>query len=396
MKRSLLHSRYSFLGLLIVALIAIGLVLIFSPVQTASADTASGPLAQKPDNSACLACHSQPGQSFKLPNSELLGTTIDPALFDKSTHSNLDCKLCHVNISSYPHPKNAAQSARDYTMEYKDTCKQCHADQSKKVADSIHTKMLNNNNLNAPICSDCHNPHSQPPVKKDVNGNPAPSEHANIAKICSKCHNTIYEQYLTSVHGSGIADNKNPDVPACTNCHGVHSVQGPDSPGFTLNSPTQVCGKCHSDPKIMNKYGISTDVMNTYVADFHGTTVTLFQKIDPLAKTNKPVCYDCHGVHDIQRTDDPTKGIALKQNMLGACQRCHPDATDNFPDSWLSHYIPSPDKAPLVFWVNVFYNILIPAVLGFMVLIILTDLYRRLVINRRPGAAAHAGPAGKK
>jgi len=280
-------------------------------------------------------------------------------------------------------------------MQYKSTCAQCHPDQAQKIADSIHTQMLNNNNLNAPVCSDCHNPHSQPVIQVDSNGNPSSVEHAAIAKICAKCHNTIYQEYLTSVHGSGVTDNKNPDVPACTDCHGVHSIQGPDSPGFRLNSPTQVCGKCHSNPAIMNKYGISTQVMTTYVADFHGTTVTLFQKTDPQASTNKPVCYDCHGVHNIQRVDDPTKGISLKQNMLVACQRCHPNATVNFPDSWLSHYIPSPTKAPLVYWVNIFYNILIPAVIGFMLLIVLSDIYRRLVINRRRPVAPVPDQAGK-
>ena len=30
--------------------------------------------------------------------------------------------------------------------------------------------------------------------------------------------------------------------------------------------------------------------------------------------------------------DDPETGIALKENMLVKCQRCHPDATANFPD----------------------------------------------------------------
>jgi hypothetical protein len=72
---------------------------------------------------------------------------------------------------------------------------------------------------------------------------------------------------------------------------------------------------------------------------------------------------------------------------LKACQSCHPDATINFPDSWLSHYIPSPDKAPLVYYVNLVYWILIPVVLGGMALIILTDIYRRI---RTRGKPAHS------
>ncbi len=338
---------------------------------------------QKPDNSACLACHKKPGQSFTLPSGEVLSISIDPTSFDHSTHTNLACQTCHTNISGYPHPANSAQDTRGYTLQYKDTCKQCHPDQFNQITGSVHTDLLNQGNRNAPVCSDCHNPHTQATIQKDANGNPAPTEHAAIAKVCAKCHNDIYDQYLNSVHGSGIADNKNPDVPACTDCHGVHTIQGPDSPGFRINSPTQVCGKCHTDATKMAKYGISTDVLNTYVADFHGTTVTLFQKTDPEAATNKPVCYDCHGVHNIQNVDDPTKGLALKQNLLLACQRCHPNATANFPDSWLSHYVPSPTKYPLVFFVNLFYYILIPVTICGMVLFVGTDIYRRKFYPRR-------------
>ena len=387
MKRRMLLARYPILALFLVTLLAVGLALFSGPVPSARADSALAPAlapaAQKPDNSACLVCHSKPGQSLTLPNGELLSISVDPTAFDHSTHTTLACQTCHTNISGFPHPANSAQDTRSYTLEYKETCKQCHADQFKQLADSVHTTLLNLGNRNAPVCSDCHNAHTQASIQKDASGNPAASEHATIAKVCSRCHNDIYNQYLNSVHGSGIVDNKNPDVPACTDCHGVHTIQGPDSPGFRINSPTQVCGKCHTDEQKMKKYGISTQVLNTYVADFHGTTVTLFQKIDPEAATNKPVCYDCHGVHNIQRVDDPTKGIALKQNMLKACQRCHPDATTNFPDSWLSHYIPSPDKYPLVYYVNLIYMILIPTVIGGMVLYVGTDIYRRNIFDRR-------------
>ena len=53
-----------------------------------------------------------------------------------------------------------------------------------------------------------------------------------------------------------------------------------------------------------------------------------------------------------------------------------PGANINFPDSWLSHYIPSPDRYPLVYWVQMFYTILIPLVIGAMALFVLTDIYR--------------------
>jgi hypothetical protein len=131
----------------------------------------------------------------------------------------------------------------------------------------------------------------------------------------------------------------------------------------------------------MDKYGVSSDVLNSYVADFHGTTVVLFEPETPDAEINKPVCFDCHGVHDIAWADDPIKGLHARQNLMARCQVCHPDATENFPDAWLSHYIPSPDKNALVYYVNLFYKILIPGVIGGMAVLVSMDAGRTL-LNR--------------
>jgi hypothetical protein len=136
---------------------------------------------------------------------------------------------------------------------------------------------------------------------------------------------------------------------------------------------------------MMAQYGLHTNVLSTYVADFHGTTVKMFEENFPDQPTNKPVCTDCHGVHDIIRVADPNAGIAFKKNLLVKCQQCHPDATTaSFTDSWLSHYEPSPQVFPLVFFVNLFYTIFIPLVLGGMILFVLTDVYRRFIVRRAP------------
>jgi hypothetical protein len=86
--------------------------------------------------------------------------------------------------------------------------------------------------------------------------------------------------------------------------------------------------------------------------------------------------------------DDPAAGVAIKQNLLLKCQRCHPDvSTDNFTNAWMSHYVPSPQEETLVYYVNLFYKIFIPGVLGGMLFFVITDIYRR-VINRRKGKVA--------
>jgi len=126
----------------------------------------------------------------------------------------------------------------------------------------------------------------------------------------------------------------------------------------------------------MSKYDVRADVFETYVADFHGTTVAIFEKISPDQETNKPVCIDCHGVHDIRSPDDETSSV-MKENLLGTCLRCHPEAESDFSASWMSHYTPDMEHYPLVYLVNLFYYVIIPGTMGGLIIFIGTDVWRR-------------------
>ena len=216
---------------------------------------------------------------------------------------------------------------------------------------------------NAPVCTDCHGYHDVTPPNQP---------RSRIPKTCSKCHSTIYNEYKESVHGAALIDESNRDVPSCIDCHGVHTMDDPRSSAFRLRSP-QMCAGCHTDSNRMGAYGISTDVLDSYVADFHGSTVTLFAKQAPDQATNKPVCFDCHGIHNIKMVNDP-EATVVKANLLATCKQCHPDATTNFPASWVGHYRASPDRHPVVYYVQLFYQILIPAVLGFFIVFIFLDI----------------------
>jgi hypothetical protein len=130
----------------------------------------------------------------------------------------------------------------------------------------------------------------------------------------------------------------------------------------------------------MAKYGISSNVLQTYLDDFHGRTVNFVRQDQRTVWTDKPVCTDCHGVHSIMKTDDPA-APTIKENLLVTCQKCHPDATENFSASWLSHYEPSMEKASIVYMVKVYYWVLIPVMIGGLILHILLDLWR-LARNR--------------
>ncbi|MCL5612033.1 MAG: hypothetical protein M1485_05695, partial [Chloroflexi bacterium] len=252
-----------------------------------------------------------------------------------------------------------------------------------KVLDSVHQKALAGGNFNAAVCTDCHNPHQQTRITDKTTGALLPEARLRIPQTCARCHSAIYDAYKNSVHGKALTVQGNLDVPTCIDCHGVHNIQDPTTVQFRNDTPL-LCAKCHTNPAIMDKYGISTRVLNTYVSDFHGTTVTLFEQISPNTPTNKPVCTDCHGVHNISNVNDPATGISIKKNLLVKCQRCHPNVTtENFTDAWMSHYVASPDKFPLVYYVNLFYKFLIPAVIGGMLLFVITDFIRRMIEARK-------------
>jgi len=364
------------LGLLIYALAALT-----SPAQAAPG-IASNPT--KPTNEFCLACHQQEGVSLTL-GSESLPVTINPTAYGLSVHNqeNIACVDCHTNISDYPHPTVKEQSVRDFSIAFKDSCKECHKDQYQSAPDNVHDKAFKDGDPNAPLCASCHNPHTQKRLIGQESGKLTISARLDVPQTCAKCHQDKYDEYKNSVHGKALTEAGNVDVPTCTDCHGVHNIHDPKAQIFRNTSPA-LCANCHNDPAIMDKYGISTDVLSTYLADFHGTNVKLFSEQFPGGVTNKAVCFDCHGVHDIANVNDPQNGVALRENLLVKCQRCHTDATANFADAWMGHKAASPSHYPIVFYVNLFYKFLIPGVIGGMIFFILTDIYRRRV-NRTKG-----------
>ncbi len=376
------RSRAGLAGLALGVFLLFIVVVITLPATPANA--ATPPQSGGPTNEECLACHKQEGMTVQI-GGQPLPITIDSEKFSASVHGaeSVKCVDCHTNIKGFPHPEVTASNPRDFSLKLYPTCQQCHAEQYQKTLDSVHQRAIAAGNTNAAVCTDCHNPHTQTRLTDKSTGQLLQEARVAIPQTCSKCHSTIYDTYRTSVHGAAL-ESGNPDVPTCIDCHGVHNISSPTSNSFR-NSIPFLCAKCHTNETLMKKYGLSTNVLNTYVADFHGTTVEMFDKNYPDQPTNKPVCTDCHGVHDILKPDNPQAGIAFKKNLLVKCQQCHPNATTtSFTDAWLSHYEPSPRAFPLVYFVNLFYKIFIPTVLGGMLLFVLTDVYRRFVARRAP------------
>ncbi len=343
------------------------LLMLYTPVAAAQAvETTAN------NDSECLVCHTaSTSQAMTFVDGSTTSIAVDHTALLASVHGQnledgpLGCSDCHGE-GIFPHDEPPAASIREYRVTQSNLCIDCHQEQAENLSDSVHYTALLDGNLRSATCVDCHGAH-------DIQG--SSESKAAIAQSCGNCHQIVYSEFALSVHGEALlAGDEN--VPTCIDCHGVHGIQHPTTALFRNRSP-ELCAGCHADEELMAQYDITTNVFDSYISDFHGTTVALFEQEAPNVATNKAVCYDCHGVHDIARTDTSNSQV-IRENLLVTCQQCHPDATADFPDSWVGHFPPTLESHPLLFVVDTFYKVLIPVVLGGFIFLVLTDIFRRV------------------
>jgi len=367
--RTLASLFFAFGGLLMLA----GAALLFvQPVPVRAQDDTTTAPAPTGDDRYCLVCHAQPDQVYTLADGSTFEIAVDPQVIANSVHGTQNeggafgCIDCHGEFI-FPHVQPLPANRRAYTVQQSATiCATCHEDQTAELVDSVHYHALAEGNLRAATCVDCHGAHNvQPPAE-------SPQQ---TALTCGNCHAAVFDEFEHSVHGAALFEGDT-NVPTCSDCHGVHGIQNPTTALFRNRSP-ELCAVCHGDAELMAQYDITTNIFESYLTDFHGTTVALFEQQDPNAPTNKAVCIDCHGVHDITPAD-AEKGRVVRENLLDTCQQCHPGATSDFPDAWVGHFPPTAESHPLLFVVTLFYNILIPVTVGGFIFLIATDIVRRV------------------
>ena len=348
----------------VVLLVTVGTLLIPSRAHSAALR------GEAFSNDVCLACHGDSSASMELGNGKTLSLYVDHKTLTGSVHAGLACTDCHSDITTVPHPTRTFPDEHAVSLAYYQVGKQCHFDEYSRLLDDVHYAALAKGNQSAPTCVDCHGSHAIAPPAQP---------RSRISNACARCHKTIADEYVKSVHGKALIEQGNNDVPGCTDCHHAHDTANPLSASWHLQIP-QLCAGCHANKQLMAKYGISTAVLTTYLNDFHGMTATLERTEKARPREFTATCTDCHGVHDIQKVNG-TGLVSIKENLLTTCRRCHTDASANFPSAWLGHYEPSLRHSPLVYVVNLFYTIFIPFVIGGLVLQILLHLWRA-VVNR--------------
>jgi predicted CXXCH cytochrome family protein len=335
-------------GLLLTAIIAILFSLFWNNPARASEP-------EQQTEEYCLSCHSNTDLKMTLPSGEELALFIDNNQLQTSVHSpnGIECEACHTDITTYPHPAMNYQTKRELSRAYYAACQKCHPDNYSKTLDSMHARAADSGNLNAPVCTDCHGSHYI---------HPPDEPRTLIPSTCGNCHTQEFDTYQSSVHGNALEQESNTDVPVCTTCHGVHNIQDPRTQQFRVEEP-DLCAGCHSNAQMMSKYGLSADVYSLYKLSWHGVDLSVYEARWPTIQHTSAICSDCHGVHDIYKTDDP-KSTVYPGNLLATCQKCHPGVSKNWTGAWTGHYKVSLQRTPFLFYVDSFYSILIPIILG--------------------------------
>ncbi len=346
---------------------AITLLICLSPAAPARADTVSRQETEK----YCLSCHgNDPQLSRTLPSGETLPLYLSPDTLAQSIHSHagIECEACHTGITTYPHPEVAAQTRREFSRDLYLACQKCHPGNYEKTLDSVHATVAGEGNLNAPVCTDCHGAHDVRPPNEP---------RAHISETCGQCHNAIVEAYKESVHGAALLGDDNPDVPVCTDCHGVHNIQDPRTAQFRVQTP-ELCAGCHADQQLMDKYGLPANVYDIYQLSWHGVDVAVYKSRWPTIWHDSAVCTDCHGVHDIRKTSDPASHVN-PANLLATCHTCHPAAGSNWTAAWTGHNEVSLKRTPFVFYTQAFYASFAPVVLWASILYVVLQIIRATV-----------------
>ena len=211
-----------------VIMLALGLTL-------ASTSALSEAIELSDETQACLDCHDKESKQKKLGNGEQISLHVSAKAFTTSMHKETDCEDCHSDIDEKTHGKVASDipSRRDYALGMQDSCLTCHKKKVTEYGDSVHAAMIREGSQKAPLCSDCHQPHTvlSSKIAEPIEATP-----------CAKCHEDIFKAYAQDVHGIARVA-KGASAPLCADCHQAHNVKAA-SMGTGLKDS---CISCHKD-----------------------------------------------------------------------------------------------------------------------------------------------------
>jgi cytochrome b subunit of formate dehydrogenase len=225
-------------------------------IVDARANHAKKPAAKAPD---CVSCHEALWEKIKkdglTAENERLGLVVQNAeAYKSSLHATADkdepwhpkayCEDCHSSHSFAVPPRGSARRLA-WHKSIPQTCgAKCHEDELEEYTASIHgEEVLDNGNVKAAVCTDCHTSHSI--------GNTS-SDKFKLANVdaCGSCHQEEFRAYHDTYHGQ-VNRLGYTYTARCINCHGSHDIRAVDDPNSKVSAKNRLetCQQCHSDQK---------------------------------------------------------------------------------------------------------------------------------------------------
>lgn len=351
------------------------------------------------DGQSCTDCHgsAHEARAGVMPRQCGLCHAAELKAFVASAHGNAmkrhdpqspSCEGCHGpahNILTAGDPLSPVAK-----KNLPETCGSCHADPGflathqipfahpvESYEASVHGRAITAGNSNAASCADCHGSHA---IYAARNAR-SPINRWNVPSTCGACHSEIEKTYRESVHGQAVAHGAL-DAPVCTDCHGDHTILGPNEPDSLVN-PARVsivtCGRCHGDARLDARYNLPADRVPTFADSYHG----LAARAGSQSMAN---CASCHGVHNIFPSSDPRSTVNAA-NLARTCGACHPGAGQTFAIGLVHVGVQSRNENIVVKFIRRFYWVLIPLAVGFMFFHNFIDFLRKARTNRRMGSS---------
>jgi predicted CXXCH cytochrome family protein len=261
------------------------------------------------DANTCLTCHAS------LPEAKLRQPATEYAT---SVHSDerIGCVGCHQgdarDATVQAHDWKGGFVPRPAHASIAKICGGCHAnatfirqfnarirtDEAELLPLSLHGKLAQTGDTNAPTCTTCHGVHAIAPVGSLR----SPANTKNVVRLCASCHeqrelmarygiaSNQVSRWERSAHARAL-DAGNVRAPSCVGCHGPHSATPPKA-----STVGRVCGQCHEEQ------------------------LQAFRQ-SPHAKAWKRLglseCVPCHDPHEA------TRPSWIVESAESACNRCH-------------------------------------------------------------------------
>jgi predicted CXXCH cytochrome family protein len=181
------------------------------------------------------------------------------ALFDLGDTNVAVCTDCHTahNILRVNNPE-----ASVYKKNLPATCARCHSDQGlmgpygidaaipQNYINGEHGKrVLEENDLGAPVCNDCHGNHGA-----------VPPGIGHIEDVCGSCHLKTEKYYNNSAHAPAF---ESLGLGKCLVCHNQHALQKPTDNYLDADADAN-CVVCHTEDS--EQYATIVAMMDTIVS----------------------------------------------------------------------------------------------------------------------------------